>query len=124
MTPRAALDGMFDRFAAATSRLVSGGAFFSACVALVVLWIPTIVVLQSVDTWQLVLNTVVSVAAFLLVAVLQNSERRNDLAMHAKLDAIAAGLADLMLHTEVGDRAALDRSIAELRGAVDLDERV
>jgi low affinity Fe/Cu permease len=30
------------------------------------------------DTWQLVLNTAVSVA-FVLVALLQNSERRSDL---------------------------------------------
>jgi hypothetical protein len=35
-------------------------------------------------------------ATFLLVALLRNSERRNDLALHYKLDAIACALADLM----------------------------
>jgi len=41
---------------------------------LVAVWVPTIFLFHSVDTWQLVLNTVTSVLAFLLIALLQNSE--------------------------------------------------
>jgi hypothetical protein len=33
------------------------------------------------------------------VALLQNSERRGELALHRKLDALADGLADLTEHT-------------------------
>jgi Low affinity iron permease len=62
------------RFAEASSRFVSTGGFFGISVLLVLLWLPTIFVLPSVDTWQLVLNTIVSVLAFLLVGLLQNSE--------------------------------------------------
>jgi Low affinity iron permease/Enoyl-CoA hydratase/isomerase len=65
---------VFGRFAEASSRFVSTGGFFGISVLLVLLWLPTIFVLPSVDTWQLVLNTIVSVLAFLLVALLQNSE--------------------------------------------------
>jgi low affinity iron permease len=45
---------------------------------------------RSVDTWQLVINTATSVLAFLLVALLQNSERRYDRALHEKVDALAS----------------------------------
>ena len=95
---------VFDRFAEAASHFVSTGAFFGISVVLVVLWFPTILLIPSVDTWQLVLNTAVSVLAFVLVALLQNSERRSDLAAHRKLDAIAAGLADLRRAVGLDDR--------------------
>jgi hypothetical protein len=114
---------VFDRFAEASSHFVSTGAFFGISVVLVVLWFPTIVLIPSVDTWQLVLNTAVSVLAFLLVALLQNSERRSDLAAHRKLDAIAAGLADLMQHGVDPAASDLKGRAGDLRRAVGLDDR-
>jgi low affinity Fe/Cu permease len=115
---------VFDRFAEASSQFVSTGGFFGISVLLVLLWLPTIFVIPSVDTWQLVLNTIVSVLAFLLVALLQNSERRNDVATHRKLDAIAAGLADLMQHGVDPDAEVLKARVDDLRTAVGLEERV
>ena len=86
----------FDRFAEAISQFVSRGGFFVASVVIVVVWLPTILFISSIDTWQLVINTLTSVLAFLLIALLQNSERRYDDALHRKIDTIAAGLADVM----------------------------
>ena len=111
----------FDRFAEGASRFVSRGAFFTVCLVVVIIWLPTIAIFNSVDTWQLVINTLTSVLAFLLIALLQNSERRYDEALHHKIDAIAAGLADLMEHQAEGDRELLRRHIAELRAAVSLE---
>jgi low affinity Fe/Cu permease len=116
--------GFFDRFAEASSHFVSTGAFFGISVVLVLLWFPTVFLISSVDTWQLVLNTAVSVLAFLLVALLQNSERRNDLAAHRKLDAIATGLAELMQHEVDPAAADLQAHLADLRRACGLEQRV
>ena len=79
---------------------------------------------RSVDTWQLVINTMTSVLAFLLIALLQNSERRYDDALHHKIDALAAGLADLMEHQPDEDRERLLRNVEELRAAVGLERRM
>ena len=114
---------VFDRFAEASSHFVSTGAFFGISVVLVLLWFPTILLIPSVDTWQLVLNTAVSVLAFVLVALLQNSERRNDLAAHRKLDAIAEGLAELMQHGVDPAASDLRTRAGELRRAVGLEDR-
>ncbi len=76
------------------------------------------------DTWQLLLNTIVSVLAFLLVALLQNSERRNDLAIHKKLDAIADALADLMEHDGKGDRSRIEEDLAKLRSSVGSERKI
>ena len=120
---RAASDrprSVFDRFAEASSHFVSTGAFFGISVVLILLWF----LIPSVDTWQLVLNTAVSVLAFVLVALLQNSERRSDLAAHRKLDAIAVGLADLMQHAVDPAASDLRARVGELQRAVGLEERV
>jgi hypothetical protein len=74
----------------------------------------------QLDTWQLIINTATTIVTFLLVALLQNSQRRSDEAMHAKLDALADGLADLMAHAG-GEGGALDDDIRELRQAVGLE---
>ena len=60
---------------------------------------------------------------FVLVALLQNSERRSDLAAHRKLDAIAEGLADLMQHGVDPGGPDLGARAGELRRAVALVDR-
>jgi low affinity Fe/Cu permease len=114
----------FDRFAETASEFVSKGLFFTICIAVVVIWMPTIAIFRSVDTWQLVINTATSVLAFLLIALLQNSERRYDEALHHKIDAVAAGLADLMEHEQRADSRRLQRHIDELRAAVGLERQM
>ena len=114
----------FDRFAEAASRFVSNGVFFTICLVVVVVWMPTIALFGNVDTWQLVINTLTSVLAFLLIALLQNSERRYDEALHHKIDAVAAGLADLMEHADgrYGDK--LRQHVDDLRAAVGLEREL
>jgi len=91
-------------------------------VLVVVLWVPTLWVLPSVDTWQLVINTVTTIITFLLVALLQNTQSRADQAVQQKLNALADGLWDLM--GELGDeRPELRRHRRELADAVGLEQR-
>ena len=115
----------FDRFAEAVSDVVSGAPFFAVSALVVALWLPTIVIFSSVDTWQLVINTVTSVLAFLLVALLQNSEPRTDRATSQKLDVLAAGLADL-IDLELGDadHEAIVRRATQLREAIRVEEEL
>jgi low affinity Fe/Cu permease len=111
---------VFDRFAARASDLVSGALFFIFCTALVVLWLPSYFLLPSLNTWQLIINTITTIITFLLVALLQNSQRRVEDAMNDKLDAIADGLADLMSEV-AGDEQALKADIDDLRRAVGIE---
>lgn len=114
------LSGTFDRFAERASDFVSEAVFFLACVLLVVVWVPSYFLFGDVDTWQLVINTATTIVTFLLVALLQNSQRRNELAMNAKLDALADGLADLM-EGIAPDNAKLQSDMRELRTAVGIE---
>ncbi len=91
--------------------------FFTACVLLVVLWAPSYFIFRDLNTWQLVINTATTIVTFLLVALLQNSQRRSEEAVNQKLDALADGLADLMHHVG-GNDPELRRDIRDLQAAV------
>ncbi|MGY0388589.1 low affinity iron permease family protein [Nocardioides sp. WG-D5] len=114
--------GVFDRFATHASNFVSRAWFFMMCVLLVVIWAPSVFVLPDVDTWQLIINTATTIITFLLVALLQNTQKRADDAVQQKLNAIAGGLSDMM--ERLGrDHPELREDRDELRQAVGLEER-
>lgn len=114
--------GYFDRFAARANVFVSRAVFFTLCVLLVLLWLPSFFIFKSVDTWQLIINTVTTIVTFLLVALLQNSQTRNDTATQDKLNAVAAGLADLVQLVGHDDPHA-EELRRELLAAVGLEKR-
>jgi hypothetical protein len=114
--------GPFDVFAGWSSRIASRAAFFTFCVLLVIVWLPSFFLLHDLDTWQLIINTLTTIITFLMVALLQNSQTRSDQAVQHKLNAIADGLADLMAYTHAGGEGRdLEGDLVELRAAVGLE---
>ncbi len=114
----------FDRFATAMSGYVSQPWFFVMCVLIVALWAPTFI-LFNIDTWQLIINTLTTIITFLLVALLQNTQRRSDNAVQQKLNGIAEGLADIadalgQMNPDLAPKLSQDR--ADLLDAVGLEE--
>ena len=88
---------------------------------IVVLWAPAFFLLGTIDTWQLIINTVTTIVTFLLVALLQNTEDRSDDAVQHKLNAIADSPADLMKQL-AQQHPELDQDLRELRLAVGLED--
>ncbi|WP_344880896.1 low affinity iron permease family protein [Allokutzneria multivorans] len=113
---------VFDRFATHASEFVSRAWFFVMCVLLVVIWAPSYFLLESADTWQLIINTMTTIVTFLLVALLQNTQKRSDDALQQKLNALADGLSDIMGHL-AKDNPDLEHDRKELREAVGLEDR-
>jgi hypothetical protein len=114
---------IFDRFAGHASAVVSRAPFFTFCVVLVLVWLPSYMVFRNIDTWQLVINTITTIVTFLLVALLQNTQERTDAAGQQKLNAIAQGLAGLMEHAAGDQDDRLRSDICELKKAVGLEQR-
>jgi hypothetical protein len=117
--------GFFDKFAGHAALFASRAPFFAFCVLLILVWAPTFVILPF-DTWQLIINTATTIVTFLMVALLQNSQSRNDQALQHKLNAIADGLSNLMeaLSEEVsGNQRNLADDMKELKLAVGLEDR-
>jgi low affinity Fe/Cu permease len=116
--------GFFDRFAESTAAAVSRAPFFAFCVLLILVWAPTFTFLPF-DTWQLIINTVTTIVTFLLVALLQNSDARANMALQKKLDAQSQALLDVMVHLLNPDEDAdFHEDIARLEDAVGLESDV
>jgi low affinity Fe/Cu permease len=113
---------VFDRFAKGAAGFFSKPWFFALCVLLVLVWAPSYLAIQNVDTWQLIINTATTIVTFLMVALLQNTQTRADEATQDKLNAIADGLADLMRSAARND-PELRKDLIELRDAVGLEDR-
>jgi low affinity Fe/Cu permease len=124
--------GLFDRFATAVGRLVSRAPFFAAAVAIVIAWLAEGIVTMAKEgprafldqTYQLQINTVTTVITFLLVALLQNTQARDNVALQDKLNAIAEGLSVLMAKVHSDEKDDLRDALRELRAAVGLEEKV
>jgi low affinity Fe/Cu permease len=79
-------------------------------------------VFRDVNLWQLIINTLTTIVTFLLVALLQNIQKRDSNALHRKVNAMLDGMVDLMeAHKRYDDTMACD--IEELRAAVGLEHR-
>ncbi|HVK62393.1 MAG TPA: low affinity iron permease family protein [Bdellovibrionales bacterium] len=60
-------------------------AFLIACLAIVV-WVSLGPAFNYTDTWQLIINTGTTIATFLMVFLIQNTQNRDARAIHLKLD--------------------------------------
>lgn len=122
---------VFDKFAGHTAEFVSKAPFFAFCVLLVVVWAPSFFFVENFQTYQLLINTPTTIITFLLVALLQNTQKRGEQVMQHKLNAIADGLVDLMEHfaadpdkDEQAAREDLARDLDDLRAAVGLEKEM
>ena len=76
----------FTRFATAAARWTGRPLVFVACCGLVILWAVSGPLFGFSDTWQLVINTSTTIITFLMVFLIQNTQNRDNNALHAKLD--------------------------------------
>jgi low affinity Fe/Cu permease len=76
----------FNRFAAIASKGVGSPYAFIAAVALLIAWIVSGPAFHYSDTWQLIVNTSTTIVTFLMVFLIQNSQNRDAMGLHLKLD--------------------------------------
>ncbi len=112
--------GWFDELASRTHDVVSRDIFFIALVILTVLWAPTYFLLGSLDPWYIALVLPAEIITLYMVALMTNHDRRSEQALHRKVDALAAALAEVL---EGPDKEDARRHAAELRAALGLEDR-
>lgn len=77
---------LFTKFANAVAAGTGSPFAFIACFAFVFLWAVSGPLFGFSDTWQLVINTSTTIITFLMVFLIQNTQNRDNGALHAKLD--------------------------------------
>jgi low affinity Fe/Cu permease len=85
---------LFTRFANKVAEGVGSPIAFVLCVVFVLTWALTGPVFGFSDTWQLVINTSTTIITFLMVFLIQNTQNRDNGALHAKLDELIRAMVD------------------------------
>jgi low affinity Fe/Cu permease len=112
---------MIDIFQRISTRVASwmgsSSAFILSCV-ICVLWALSGPWFGYSDTWQLVINTGTTVATFLMVFLIQNTQNRDAKAIHIKLDELIRGVRgarNSVVSAEELSEKELDHLLAEFR---------
>src|SRR5690242_4457884 len=85
---------MFTRFANAVAEGAGNPLAFIACFIVVLAWAVSGPLFGFSDTWQLVINTSTTIVTFLMVFLIQNTQNRDNGAIHAKLDELIRAMVD------------------------------
>ena len=80
------LTKFFTKFSTTISKWTGRPLVFVTCCFLVIAWALSGPMFGFSDTWQLVINTSTTIITFLMVFLIQNTQNRDNNAIHAKLD--------------------------------------
>ena len=89
---RSASHDFFRRFAHRTSTGVGSPWAFALAILTIAAWAMTGPFFRFSDTWQLVINTGTTIVTFLMVFLIQNTQNRDAIAIHLKLDELIRAL--------------------------------
>jgi len=104
----------FRKAAQATAEAVGSPWAFIAAIAVTFLWALTGPYFRYSDTWQLIINTGTTIATFLIVFLIQNTQNRDARVIHLKLDELIRAVATA--RTELVNMEALsDAELAALQ---------
>ncbi|SDR54162.1 Low affinity Fe/Cu permease [Paraburkholderia fungorum] len=80
----------FDTFAATVTRWAGSPMAFGAAVISVLAWLTCGPVFKYSENWQLVINTGTTIVTFLMVFLIQQSQNKDSVAVHLKLNELLA----------------------------------
>src|SRR5919112_1778294 len=106
----------FAHFATRASAFAGHYVTFLAAVAVILVWAVSGPLFGFSETWQLVINTGTTIVTFLMVFLIQNTQNRDSLAVHLKLDELLRavdGARDSLIDAEDESDSALAEFKAE-----------
>ncbi len=80
----------FDKFASTVTKATGRPASFFIALVVILVWAITGPLFGFSDTWQLVINTGTTIITFLMVFVIQQSQNKETVALHLKLNELIA----------------------------------
>jgi low affinity Fe/Cu permease len=80
----------FDRFASKVTRWAGSPVAFTAALLTVLVWAAVGPIFKFSEDWQLVINTGTTIITFLMVFLIQQSQNKDSVAIHLKLNELLA----------------------------------
>ncbi|MDQ2920390.1 MAG: low affinity iron permease family protein [Acidobacteriota bacterium] len=92
------MNQLFRQFSIAAANALGSSWMFIANVLLILVWLFAGPFFHYSDTWQLVVNTATTVFTYLAVFLIQNTQNRDAIAIHLKLDELIKGVSGARTH--------------------------
>ena len=108
------MNNVFRKFAHATAEAMGSPWAFFIAILVIIGWAAVGPMFDYSDTWQLVINTGTTIVTFLMVFLIQNTQNRDAVALHLKLDELiraVKGARTRLVHLE----SFTDEELAELQ---------
>lgn len=80
----------FDRFSNKVTKATGSPYAFMTAISIIIIWGVTGPIFDYSDTWQLIINTGTTIITFLMVFVIQQSQNKDTMALHLKLNELIA----------------------------------
>jgi low affinity Fe/Cu permease len=84
------LSAMFQKMSAKVTKATGSPLAFTIALAVILIWGITGPIFNFSDTWQLVINTGTTIITFLMVFIIQQSQNKDTVAIHLKLNELIA----------------------------------
>jgi low affinity Fe/Cu permease len=88
------LSAFFDKMATSITKAAGKPAAFLIAVLIIIIWAAAGPVFHYSDTWQLVINTSTTIITFLMVFVIQQTQNKDTVALHLKLNELISSSCD------------------------------
>ena len=112
------MDRTFTKIATGISTAAGQPQTFILAMAAIMLWAFSGPFFDFSENWQLLVNTVTTIATFLMVFLIQNGQNRDAAAMQAKLDEMLRAL-DKAREQFIGIEHLTDQQIENIRAALE-----
>ncbi|MGH9872673.1 MAG: low affinity iron permease family protein [Pyrinomonadaceae bacterium] len=86
------MNQVFRKFSVSAANALGSSWMFIANVLLILVWLVAGPFFHYSDTWQLIVNTATTVFTYLAVFLIQNTQNRDAVATHLKLDELIKGV--------------------------------
>lgn len=83
---RSKISAFFDKMATMITKAAGKPAAFLIALLLIIIWAAAGPLFHYSDTWQLVINTSTTIITFLMVFVIQQTQNKDTVALHLKLN--------------------------------------
>ncbi|MCD6062822.1 MAG: low affinity iron permease family protein [Flavipsychrobacter sp.] len=87
---RSRLYNLFDNFSNKVTKATGSPIAFLVALAVILAWGVTGTIFGFSDTWQLIINTGTTIVTFLMVFIIQQSQNKDTIALHLKLNELIA----------------------------------
>jgi len=81
---------LFDHFSTVVTKVTGKPIAFITAFLVIIVWALTGPIFGFSDTWQLIINTSTTIITFLMVFIIQQSQNKDTIAIHLKLNELIA----------------------------------